>query len=84
MISKKQKITKGTLAFCSLGTLGLITEDKPKNIIYPDGNKAKAYIGIHLTDKMSKIGSPWSSRKPKVVAHIKDFEYMIEEKQNGK
>lgn len=66
-------IKKGTLAICGIGCLGLITEDEPKEITYPDGNKGTAYVGIHLTDKVSKVGSPWSSRNPKVVGHINDF-----------
>lgn len=67
------EIRKGTLALCGLGCLGLITEDQPKEITYGDGNKGVAYVGIHLTDKITKVGSPWSSRKPKVVGHIDNF-----------
>jgi hypothetical protein len=61
-------IKKGTLALCSRGALGLITHDEPQRVTYPDGSKGFAYIGIHLTDKISPIGSPWSSRTPRPVA----------------
>jgi hypothetical protein len=26
-----------------------------------------AYVGIHLTDKVAPVGSPWSSRTPRIV-----------------
>lgn len=61
---------KGKLAFCSLGSLGLIIEDELKEITYPDGTKGTAYVGIHLTDKIAAIGSPWCSRNPSVVGEI--------------
>ena len=57
---------KGSLAVCSLGCLGLITEDEKKEVTYPDGTKGMAYVGIHLTDKIAPIGSPWSSRNPRI------------------
>lgn len=72
-MDKKKTVSKGSIAICGWGCLGLITEDEPKEITYTDGNKAKAYIGIHLTDKISPVGSKWSSRKPKIVGHIEQF-----------
>jgi hypothetical protein len=66
-------IRKGSLAICSLGCLGLITEDSPREVVYKDGNKGVAWVGIHLTDKIAPIGSPWSSRNPKIVGHIEEF-----------
>lgn len=71
MLNKKPR--KGSLAFCGLNALGLITEDEPKEVSYPDGNKGYAYVGIHLTDKIAPIGSPWTSRHPKTVGHIDDI-----------
>jgi hypothetical protein len=77
---------KGKLAFCSLGTLGLITKDEPQHVVYktcdacskgiagPDFcqcETGEAYVGIHLTDKIAPIGSPWSSRHPRVVGEIR-------------
>lgn len=74
---------KGKLAFCSLGCLGLITEDKQKRVIYKvcdncrDGRgyctceTGMAYVGIHLTDKIVPIGSPWSSRTPRIIGQIR-------------
>ena len=66
-------LNKGTLAICSLGTLGLITSDEPQTVTYIDGNKGVAWTGIHLTDKIAPIGSQWSSRNPRAVGHINDF-----------
>lgn len=63
------EIRKGTIAICSLGCIGLITKDEPQEVKYSDGNKGVAYVGIHLTDKVSPIGSPWSSRSPKVLVY---------------
>jgi len=64
------KPKKGALAYCSLNCLGLITEDEPQEVTYPDGNKGIAYVGIHLTGQIAEIGSPWSSRTPRVVGYI--------------
>jgi len=61
---------KGLLAYCSKGSLGLITEDFPKQVEYPDGRKGFAFVGVHLTDRIAPIGSPWSSRTPQVVGQI--------------
>lgn len=70
----KLKPKRGAIAFCDIGYLGLITEDVKQEIVYRDGNTGMVYIGIHLTDKVTKIGSLWSSRNPKVVCYIEDFE----------
>lgn len=62
---------KGKLALCSKGTLGLITEDKPREVTYvASGDKGFAYVGVHLTDAISAVGSLWSSRTPKIVGDI--------------
>jgi hypothetical protein len=68
-----EKPCKGDIAFCSLGCLGLITEDEPQRVFYADGNDGMAYVGIHITDKVAPIGARWSSRNPIVVGHIDDF-----------
>jgi hypothetical protein len=67
------KITVGTLAICGWGCLGMITNKEPVEVTYSDGNKGFAYVGIHLTDRVAPIGSPWSSRKPKIVGHIDEI-----------
>jgi hypothetical protein len=51
----------------------LITENNPRELSYPDGNKGFGYVGIHLTEKIAAIGSPWSSRNPKVICHVDDL-----------
>ncbi len=58
----------GAIALCGLGTYGLITVDEPQEVVYADGNKSAAYIGVHLTDKIAPIGSRWSSRHPVIIA----------------
>jgi len=42
---------RGVIAICSRGYIGLITEDEPKEVHYPDGNTGVAWVGIQLTDK---------------------------------
>jgi hypothetical protein len=61
---------KGTIAFCSMGILGIITEDNPRLITYPDGNTGYAYVGIKLTEA---IGEPWSSKTPRIIGHADDL-----------
>lgn len=73
-MNNRLKPKRGSIAICGIGCLGLITSDSRKEIVYNDGNVGMAYCGIHLTDKVSKIGSLWSSRNPKVICHIDDFE----------
>jgi hypothetical protein len=74
MIDSISKPKKGDIVLCSLGCIGLITTDEPIAVIYPDGNKAFAFVGIHLTDKVAPIGSKWSSRFPKIIGNINDLE----------
>jgi len=69
-----RKPHKGDLALCSLGALGLITADEPQEVSYSDGNKDLAYVGIHLTDKIAPIGSPWSSRSPRIAGNLSQFQ----------
>ena len=61
----------GRLAFCGKGSLGLITEDDKRVVCYPDGTRGLVFVGVHLTDKIAPIGSPWSSRNPQVVGQIR-------------
>lgn len=64
---------KGRLAVCSKGSLGLITNNEPQAVRYPDGCEDIAYVGVHLTDKIAPMGSPWSSRMPRIVAHLHEL-----------
>jgi hypothetical protein len=66
-------VKKGDIAVCGLGCLGLITNDSMQEIIYKDGNRGMAYIGIHLTNKIVPMGAEWSSRNPVIVGHIDDI-----------
>ena len=65
-----QKIRKGDIAICGLGTTGLITNPEPQSVTYEDGSTGVAYVGIHLTNMLVPIGSPWSSRRPIIIGHI--------------
>lgn len=58
---------KGKLAYCSLGILGMITEDAPQMVTYADQTTALAYVGVRLHPDPSLTGQPWSSRNPKVI-----------------
>lgn len=60
---------KGAIAICSLGTLGIITQDGLQEVKYPDGNKGEAYVGVHLTEKITYAGNKWSSRNPQVIGY---------------
>lgn len=64
---------KNDLAVCSRGTLGLITDDSYQGITYADGSEGMGWVGIHLTDQVAPIGSPWCSHAPRVVGHLRDL-----------
>lgn len=61
---------QGAVAICSAGSVGFITSEKPMEVSYPDGNKGIAWTGVHLTDKLAPMGSPWSSRSPHVLFYL--------------
>ena len=63
----------GAVAYCGIESLGLITSYAPKEVTYPDGNKGMAWTGIHLTDKVTKVGAPWCSKNPRVVGSMKEY-----------
>ena len=75
----------GWLALCSLNSLGIILKDEMQEVTYSDGNKGMAYIGLHLTDKVSKIGAPWSSRHPRIIGTIQfdNVETLLEHFRNA-
>jgi len=64
----KNQPYKYALAECGLGSLGIILSDAPIEVTYSDGAKAMAWVGLHLTDKVSYVGAPWASRNPKIVS----------------
>ncbi len=68
---------KGAIARCSLGAVGLITSREPQRIKYGDGKEGVAWTGIQLSEKLSSIGSPWSSRNPKVIGEITSNGHVI-------
>ena len=73
----ESKAKRGDIAICGIGCLGLITSDSPQSVIYKDGNRGMAYIGIHLTGKVVPVGSEWSSRNPVVIGHIDNIDKFL-------
>jgi hypothetical protein len=86
---------RGAIALCTRGALGLITCDEAQEVTYNDGNKGVSWTGIQLTNTTIqgmgkdegktfdvKIGSPWSSRTPKVIAYIENFIDIINVESN--
>jgi len=73
---------KGDICICGIGSIGLITKDGVQEVEYPDGNKGQAYVGIHLTDKVSKVGNPWSSRSPRILCNVKNLEIVVLEEEH--
>lgn len=65
---------KGDIGICGEGCLGLIMHDDAQEVIYSDGNRGIAYVGVHLTNKIIPVGAEWSSRSPTVVGHVDDIE----------
>ncbi len=63
-------VMKGDIAYCSQGKLGLITSETQVSVDYPDGSPDMVWMGVNLKDF-----TPWSSRIPKVVAHIGHKQY---------
>ena len=65
---------RGKIAYCGHGHLGLILSDRPRSVMYKNGEEGQAWTGIHLTNgEDHKIGDMWSSRAPKVISHISIF-----------
>jgi hypothetical protein len=61
-----------SIAYCGHNCLGLITSPNMKKVTYDDGNTKYTWTGIHLTDKKYRPGSRWTSKYPKVVAHLSE------------
>lgn len=72
---------RGSIAFCSVGRIGLITSDGPEEFTFFNGDKAVVWKGIQLTEGMGgknkdysqKCGDFWCSRNPIVIGHIDDY-----------
>lgn len=69
---------KGRLALCSRGALGLLTKNHMQVVTYSDGKKGMAFVGIHLTDAFAPVGSPWSSRAPRLLEQAGTLADMLE------
>jgi len=71
---------RGALAYCSDGSLGLITGTEPETLHYGDGSTATGWTGIHMDNQRHSpgIGKPWSSTHPIVVSYIKHPEELLE------
>lgn len=70
-----QQPKAGAFALCSKGSLGLITSKQPEKVSYADKTVGFAWTGIHLTDRIAPLGSPWSSRSPIILAYLSDVEF---------
>jgi hypothetical protein len=73
--------TRGDICRCSLGTLGVVTEDEKQEVTYRDGNTAEAYVGVHVRDHPEydiEKGDPWSSRDPEVVVSFERLDNLHE------
>lgn len=57
-----QEPRKGSLAYCSMNKLGLITSDGPVEVEYSDGNKGMAWVGIQLTDADEETHREYAKR----------------------
>jgi hypothetical protein len=79
------KPTKNTIAYNGLGFLGLITKDEQQEVEFPDGTKALAWVGIHLTDTKDHFpGDFWYSRGPEIVGFLPEPErYKFESDGDG-
>lgn len=61
----------GDIALCGNGEPGVILNADKAGVTYPDGNKALAWVGVHLSP--SKAGQPWSSRNPCILGEVGDL-----------
>lgn len=59
----------GDLALCGHGTLGLVTASAREVVTYPDGHRAEAWVGVHLTSAEQPVLSAWYSRAHVVLEH---------------
>lgn len=57
----------GDLCLCGAGRLGLIIYSGLTSVEYPDGTKAKAWIGLTLPEMTG-----WSSRNPFVIGRARE------------
>jgi len=60
---------RGAVAVCSQGIVGMIENDKPQRVHYPDGNTGKAWVGRAIWPP-GVFGEKWSSRNPRVLCRI--------------
>ena len=60
---------RGSLAYCSIGDLGVILSDKPEEVVYPNGDKGMAWTGKTIWP-LDKCGNSWSSKYPSVVGYL--------------
>lgn len=49
----------GDYVVCPQGYRGVLINDKPQHVTYPDGNEGEAYVGVSPVD-----GHSWTSRHP--------------------
>lgn len=57
-------IKRGTIAKCSKGHIGVISQSEPITVIR-NGKEEKVYVGQHLSSE--NYGKPWQSKSPVVI-----------------
>lgn len=63
------------ICICSRGYVGVVVRDGMEMVTYPDGNKAMAYVGYHLS---APVGAKWSSRHPTILGQAPGLASFIE------
>jgi hypothetical protein len=76
------KPRKNAIAICGRGALGLITSTTTVPLEWkdPQGNSyvRDHWTGIHLTNKIKPIGSPWCSTSPTVIGYLDEMLSVID------
>lgn len=81
------EIAVGSIAVCSRGHVGIITQLQHP-IVYQNGSRAVAYTGLHLGisvggEQPVKPLTAWSSRYPQTVGKVESFKVYNEEPTKG-
>lgn len=63
----------GDIALCGHGQPGVILHADKQEVTYPDGNRAQAWVGVHISSLGLIAGRPWSSRNPVIIGTVGDL-----------
>lgn len=70
----------GTIAKCSLDTLGVISVSEKREVEYGGGSTGIAWTGQHLERRRDlgiRPGDRWSSRSPDPVSHVAHLGFVL-------